>query len=440
MKKEKLGETIIESQEKLYHIAKSMLFDDEDCSDAISETIVKAFSKIHTLKSEEYVDTWLVRILINECYNVIRQKKRVVSLEDYMMKRQTTEHKDYTDLYNAIGHLSENERICVSLYYLDGYKVKDIAEILKTTESAVKNRLARARAKMNDESYSMDKIMYINFEKQYYVVQLNLGEDISKDEAVKIAEGVQLVESKVADRAVVDYSDSVAQGKLESTDATAKVTSVDKAKVNLAKVGNSFKESGADDENKLLTGKVTDIKILDNLNILGVDKKNYSEVIDSKGNLLQDTIKYYKSGDGENSIDKVVKSRKVNQKFIYATVQYTNNTNKTIRDFCYGANVMYLEDSGDNIELYEETPGKNDKWDFIEKTSAYSIDEMIYWDVKNNGIHNSIAAIKPGETKTVHIGFIVDEDMLKYTVLNFTDEKTDLSDNVISNGLVDIRQ
>lgn len=440
MKKEKLGETIIESQEKLYHIAKSMLFDDEDCSDAISETIVKAFSKIHTLKSEEYVDTWLVRILINECYNVIRQKKRVVSLEDYMMKSQTTEHKDYTDLYNAIGHLSENERICVSLYYLDGYKVKDIAEILKTTESAVKNRLARARAKMNDESYSMDKIMYINFEKQHYVVQLNLGEDISKDEAVKIAEGVQLVESKVADRAVVDYSDSVAQGKLESTDATAKVTSVDKAKVNLAKVGNSFKESGADDENKLLTGKVTDIKILDNLNILGVDKKNYSEVIDSKGNLLQDTIKYYKSGDGENSIDKVVKSRKVNQKFIYATVQYTNNTNKTIRDFCYGANVMYLEDSGDNIELYEETPGKNDKWDFIEKTSAYSIDEMICWDVKNNGIHNSIAAIKPGETKTVHIGFIVDEDMLKYTVLNFTDEKTDLSDNVISNGLVDIRQ
>ena len=73
-----------------------------------------------------------------------------------MMKSQTTEHKDYTDLYNAIGYLSENERICVSLYYLDGYKVKDIAEILKTTESAVKNRLARARAKMNDESYSND--------------------------------------------------------------------------------------------------------------------------------------------------------------------------------------------------------------------------------------------------------------------------------------------
>lgn len=151
MSKEKLGEIIIESQEKLYHIAKSMLFSDDDCAEAISETIVKAFSKIHMLRSESYVDTWLVRILINECYNIMRQQKKVVSLEDYMMKDKKTEQKEYMDLYNAIGHLTENERICITLYYLEGYHVKEIAKILKTTESAVKNRLARARTRMKDE-------------------------------------------------------------------------------------------------------------------------------------------------------------------------------------------------------------------------------------------------------------------------------------------------
>lgn len=151
MSKEKLGEVIIESQEKLYHIAKSMLFSDDDCAEAISETIVKAFSKIHMLRSESYVDTWLVRILINECYNIMRQQKKVVSLEDYMMKDKKTEQKEYMDLYNAIGHLTENERICITLYYLEGYHVKEIAKILKTTESAVKNRLARARTRMKDE-------------------------------------------------------------------------------------------------------------------------------------------------------------------------------------------------------------------------------------------------------------------------------------------------
>lgn len=151
MSKEKLGEIIIESQEKLYHIAKSMLFSDDDCAEAISETIVKAFSKIHMLRTESYVDTWLVRILINECYNIMRHQKKVVSLEDYMMKDKKTEQKEYLDLYNAIGHLTDKERICIALYYLEGYSVKETAEILKTTESAVKNRLARARAKMKDE-------------------------------------------------------------------------------------------------------------------------------------------------------------------------------------------------------------------------------------------------------------------------------------------------
>lgn len=93
MSKEKLGEIIIESQEKLYHIAKSMLFSDDDCAEAISETIVKAFSKIHMLRSESYVDTWLVRILINECYNIMRQQKKVVSLEDYIWERISQRRK-----------------------------------------------------------------------------------------------------------------------------------------------------------------------------------------------------------------------------------------------------------------------------------------------------------------------------------------------------------
>ena len=68
-----------------------------------------------------------------------------------MMKDKKTEQKEYMDLYNAIGHLTENERICITLYYLEGYHVKEIAKILKTTESAVKNRLARARTRMKDE-------------------------------------------------------------------------------------------------------------------------------------------------------------------------------------------------------------------------------------------------------------------------------------------------
>ena len=83
MKKEELGELIVASEDAMYHVAKTLLYNDADCADAIQEAIVKAFSKLDTLKNDVYAKTWLMRILINECYGVMRREKRVVSLEEY---------------------------------------------------------------------------------------------------------------------------------------------------------------------------------------------------------------------------------------------------------------------------------------------------------------------------------------------------------------------
>ena len=57
MKKEILGQLIIDSEETMYHIAKSLLYNDADCADAIQEAIVKAFVKLHTLKDDSYAKT-----------------------------------------------------------------------------------------------------------------------------------------------------------------------------------------------------------------------------------------------------------------------------------------------------------------------------------------------------------------------------------------------
>lgn len=150
MKKEQLGELVIRSEDMLYHVAKSLLLSDADCADAIQEAIVKAFANLHTLRKDAYARTWLTRILINECYGVMRREKRIVSLEEYHAE-QMQETADYSDLYEALGTLAPETRICVTLYYLEGYSVKEAARILGITESAVKNRLARARAKLRRE-------------------------------------------------------------------------------------------------------------------------------------------------------------------------------------------------------------------------------------------------------------------------------------------------
>ena len=77
MKKETLGQLIIDSEEIMYHIAKSLLYNDADCADAIQEAIVKAFSKLHTLKDDSYARTWLIRIVMNECYAIMRREKKI---------------------------------------------------------------------------------------------------------------------------------------------------------------------------------------------------------------------------------------------------------------------------------------------------------------------------------------------------------------------------
>lgn len=151
MTKEQLGDLIITSEDTMYHVAKTLLYNDADCADAIQEAIVKAFSSIHTLRRDAYAKTWLVRIVINECYAIMRREKKLVSLEDYSVEEATVERADYSDLYEALGHLSKEIRLTVTLYYMEGYSVREIAALMKTTESAVKNRLARARDKMKKE-------------------------------------------------------------------------------------------------------------------------------------------------------------------------------------------------------------------------------------------------------------------------------------------------
>lgn len=151
MKKEQLGQLILTSEDMMYRVAKTLLRSDADCADAIQEAIVKAFSGLHTLRRDSYAKTWLVRIVINECYTIMRKEKRVVSIEDYTPEEEAESTRDYSDLYEAVSRLPKEQRLSVALYYMEGYSVKEIAGLMETSESAVKSRLARARARLKQE-------------------------------------------------------------------------------------------------------------------------------------------------------------------------------------------------------------------------------------------------------------------------------------------------
>ena len=152
MTKEQLGDVILESQHQMYATAKTILKDDHDCADAIQEAIVKAFAKLDTLQKDRYAKTWLMRILINECYNICRRSEKILPIDQYMEQIGTTqkESKDYGKLYEAVQGLREELRIPVVLYYVEEFSCREIAQMLSISEGAVQKRLARAREKLKN--------------------------------------------------------------------------------------------------------------------------------------------------------------------------------------------------------------------------------------------------------------------------------------------------
>lgn len=143
--KEAFTQLIGQYRNDLYKIGKAILGNDEDIADAMQETILKCWQKLDTLKKAEYFKTWLVRILINNCNEILRQKKKSIPQEEFLAEGVRDYAYDNVEWRMFLNILEEKYRIVVLLYYEQGYKTREIAEILQITESLVKSRLSMAR-------------------------------------------------------------------------------------------------------------------------------------------------------------------------------------------------------------------------------------------------------------------------------------------------------
>ena len=146
----------MENMKSMYRVAFSILKTEEEISDAISNTTVIVFEKIHTLKNAEFFKTWLIRILINECNKIHRQNKKIIYLENYNQTDLVYNDKyDDFGVRQAIKKLDEDLKTMVILYYFEDFNIKEISEIQKLPEGTVKSRLSRARKKL--ESIFLDE-------------------------------------------------------------------------------------------------------------------------------------------------------------------------------------------------------------------------------------------------------------------------------------------
>ncbi|MED0978534.1 sigma-70 family RNA polymerase sigma factor [Bacillus paramycoides] len=135
---------------KMYRIAKAMLHDETNIEDAMQATILKAYENIKKLKKEEFFQTWLIRILINECNNIIRSYRKVIVIEDYDSNMVAFDRYEDIDLCNAIQALTEELRAVTVLYYYEDMNQESIAALLEIPKGTVKSRLSRAREQLEE--------------------------------------------------------------------------------------------------------------------------------------------------------------------------------------------------------------------------------------------------------------------------------------------------
>lgn len=138
----------------MYRAAAAILRHDENAADAIQDTILTCWEKLGTLKKPEYFRTWLIRILINKCYDIRKHYAGLTGLEE--IEELSGEDPCNPELKEAIASLGETYSIVMTLYYGMGYSSREIAEILGSSPGAVRVRLKRGRQKLK-EYYDADR-------------------------------------------------------------------------------------------------------------------------------------------------------------------------------------------------------------------------------------------------------------------------------------------
>lgn len=134
--------------ERLWRIAYLILRNEADCDDAVQEALLLAWKKRHTLRNDEFFETWLTRILINSARSMLRRK----SFEPLPPEIHLPDNSPPDpDLRDAIRSLDVKLKLPLILHHVEGYSLAECAQLLKLPVSTVKWRIHTACRKLRED-------------------------------------------------------------------------------------------------------------------------------------------------------------------------------------------------------------------------------------------------------------------------------------------------
>ncbi len=145
-------ETVIHTYgNTLYRLSFVMLGNESDAEDAVQEAFIKYMQKAPRFESTDHEKAWLITVTSNQCRDILRFRKRHPQI-DLVHLNEPISHASDSGILEALMALPEKFRLVLTLYYVEEYRIDEIARIIGKTPSAVKMRLQKGR-KLLEEVY-----------------------------------------------------------------------------------------------------------------------------------------------------------------------------------------------------------------------------------------------------------------------------------------------
>ncbi|MDA3893346.1 MAG: sigma-70 family RNA polymerase sigma factor [Salinivirgaceae bacterium] len=139
----------------MFNICMRMTNSREDAEDILQEAFTNAFQNLSSYKYEATFGAWLKRIVVNRCINTLNRRKVELIFNDTENETISDEDIDYSSIelqvakvHKAIMELPDGYRLVCSLYLLEGYDHKEIAQILDINESTSKSQYMRGKKRI----------------------------------------------------------------------------------------------------------------------------------------------------------------------------------------------------------------------------------------------------------------------------------------------------
>ena len=157
-------------QQRVFAVARGILKRQEDVEDVAQQVFVKAYFSLKRFDQRAAFSTWLYKITVNECWDLLRKRKArpLVYESDFSeeqsrqysaIEREATKGLDTSDrmamrerLENMLGQLEKRDRAMLILKEVEGFSVEEIADSMGLNANTVKVRLFRARRRLVEYS------------------------------------------------------------------------------------------------------------------------------------------------------------------------------------------------------------------------------------------------------------------------------------------------